>query len=55
MILLFLIKFDLALCVSKAGGIAYEKISGVPFGMRARRISDIFEMAAEIGCRNFVF
>lgn len=64
-------KFELAICISRAEGLAYEKISGVPFGMRARRInksqmilfgiiqgiekrriSDIFEMAAEIGCRN---
>lgn len=64
-------KFELAICISRAEGLAYEKISGVPFGMRARRINksqmilfgiiqgiekrrilDIFEMAAEIGCRN---
>lgn len=64
-------KFDLALCVSKAGGLACAKLDGIPFGMRARRINksqmilfgliqgigkrrilDIFEMAAEIGCRN---
>lgn len=64
-------KFDLALCVSKAGGLVCAKLDGIPFGMRARRINksqmilfgliqgigkrrilDIFEMAAEIGCRN---
>mgnify|MGYP000983515604 CR=1 FL=1 len=32
-------KFDLAICISKAEGLAFRKIDGVPFGMRARRIS----------------
>ena len=64
-------KFDLAICISKAEGLACKKIDEVPFGMRARRITksqmilfgliqgigkrrilDIFEMEAEIGCRN---
>lgn len=32
-------KFDLAICISKAEGLAFKKIDGVPFGMRARRVS----------------
>ena len=32
-------KFDLAICISKAEGLAFKKIDGVSFGMRARRVS----------------
>lgn len=51
-------KFDLALCVSKAGGLACAKLDGIPFGMRARRINKsqmiLFGLIQGIGKRRIL-
>ena len=51
-------KFDLAICISKAEGLACKKIDEVPFGMRARRITKsqmiLFGLIQGIGKRRIL-
>lgn len=51
-------KFDLAICISKAEGLACKKIDEVPFGMRARRVTKsqmiLFGLIQGIGKRRIL-